>query len=165
MGNAKILKTLLLLIFFFTFSFSTYADNEETYVWWDENGQVQYSKTKPDWWKEAVVDPKWVNYETPKQIRERERHSEDVRKRDLFLRAIEEQKEEYEQERIHENQRDFNRRWGKERRIEKIQEAIKDIERERSFRGESYHVPLYTPSTNRYFQKKYHIPGQQLRKR
>lgn len=67
MGNAKILKTLLLLIFFFAFSFSVYADNEETYVWWDEKGQVQYSKTKPDWWKEAVVDPHWKSVIIPQK--------------------------------------------------------------------------------------------------
>ena len=69
MGNAKTLKTLLLLTFFFALCFSVYADNEETYVWWDEKGQVQYSKTKPDWWKEAEVDPHWKSVIIPQRQR------------------------------------------------------------------------------------------------
>ena len=61
----KVIFSLLVGIIFFAFCFTAWADNEETYVWWDEQGQVQYSKTKPDWWKEAVGGPNWTNYETP----------------------------------------------------------------------------------------------------
>ena len=57
MGNAKILKTLLFLIFFFALCFSTYAD-DELYVW-EENGITHYSKTKPNEWKVDNTGPKW----------------------------------------------------------------------------------------------------------
>lgn len=59
MGNTKILKTSLLLIFFFAFCFATYADNDELFVWTDENGQTHYSKTKPPEWKVDPTGPKW----------------------------------------------------------------------------------------------------------
>ena len=59
MGNAKILKTLLLLIFFFVFSFPVYADNEELFVWTDENGQTHYSNTKPTEWNVDTTGQQW----------------------------------------------------------------------------------------------------------
>ena len=52
----KNLFPLLVGIIFFAFCFTVWADNEETYVWWDDQGQVQYSKTKPDWWKDSPYD-------------------------------------------------------------------------------------------------------------
>ena len=131
MGNAKTSKTLLLLIFFFAFSFSVYADNEETYVWWDEKGQVQYSKTKPDWWKETVVDRNWVNYETPEQARERERYSEETSKRDLVIRALEEKRKMQEEKFIHEDMKNIRVTKEKEdyKREETIPEAMRRINR------------------------------------
>jgi hypothetical protein len=131
MANTKTLKTLLLLIFFFAFSFSVYAGNEELFVWTDEQGQTHYSKTKPKEWKVDPTGNQYESFETPEQARARERHSTEVKENDLVIRALEEKRKMQEEKFIHEDMKNIRVTKEKEdyKREETIPEAMRRINR------------------------------------